>query len=635
MCGIAGILSVSSSGPRDLERALAAMVQSMDHRGPDAVGVWRVATEDGGAIRLGHSRLKVIDLSSAGSQPMTRDSLTVTYNGELTNYRELREELAAAGARFTTASDTEVLLAAWKQWGPQAIDRIDGMFAFALWDGAEQRLWLARDRFGIKPLYFASTVTTMAFASELRALLASGLVEPQLDERSLAHYLAYQTAPTPNTMIQDVRMIEPGHLMSVTTDGKMAAQRYWSLLEAAAAIPAVASADEAQQTTAALLDRAVRSHLAADVPLGMFLSGGIDSGALLSVLSETAAQARTFTVTLTGPSDADESAEARHTAKTFGSDHTEIQLSGDDMAAQLPDALAALDHPSADGMNTYIISRAVRARGITVALSGLGGDELFGGYPSFNRLAKVAPAARHLGRSPAAFKRATARALRSAGGGRTVLDKAATMIEGSGSVAELWPITRELFGSQDRERLLGAAAHRFPDACVALLAHAFHEWPHADLFAQVSFAESRLYMHDVLLRDADQMSMAHGLEVRLPLLDHRLAAFVVSLPAHMKRNGPKSLLVNSLRRPLPAGLVGRRKRGFTLPFDGWMRGPLRSFCEAQLGDRGLERRDLFQPGVVADVWSRFLAGSASVTWPRVWSLVALNAWLDRLHVRTS
>lgn len=637
MCGIAGILTFDSAETAPAVRAVAAMLPALEHRGPDGEGRWHSLTSSGSAVALGHKRLAIIDLSDGGRQPMARGAAAVTYNGEIYNYRALRDRLQAGGAAFTTESDTEVLLAAYERWGASALEHVDGMFAFGMWDSLQDRLLLARDRFGIKPLYYHRGPRHFVFASEVRALLASGFVQRALDVESLWHYLGYQTAPAPATLLQDVRMLEPGHLMEVRGDGRITGRRYWSLLQGGAREPpAAVSAPAAAVTVGTLLREAVESHMVSDVPVGVFLSGGIDSGALVSVLHSIGARPRTFTVGLADDRTADESAEARRVASAFGTDHTEIRLQAADLVEMLPDALAAVDHPSGDGVNTYVVSKAVRDQGLKVALSGLGGDEIFGGYPSFRRLQRLWPAARRWNQSPAALRRAAAGVLRRSGGGRVATDKAAAVLETDGSLAQMWPVTRQLFSVRDRLHILAArqAEPGTPaDAYTPLLTRAFEEAPEAGLWARISYAESRGYMHDVLLRDADQMSMAHGLEVRVPLLDHRLAAYVVALPDALKSAGraPKSLLVNSLPRPLPADLTRRPKRGFTLPFDSWMRGALQSYCGTQLGD--LDGRGLLQPGEATRLWSRFNQRVHGVTWSRVWALVALNAWLERHDVR--
>jgi asparagine synthase (glutamine-hydrolysing) len=491
-------------------------------------------------------------------------------------------------------------------------------------------LLLGRDRFGIKPLYFHRTPRRLVFASELRAVLASGLVPATLDETSVWHYVGYQTTPTPRTLIQDIRMLEPGHVLEVTAAGAVSDRRYWDLGHAASRQAIPKSLAAAQARTGELLTEAVKSHLVSDVPVGVFLSGGLDSSALLSALHASGTKAQTFTIAL-DEADLDESAAAAAVARQFGADHTEIRLRAGDLVDSLPHILDAMDHPSGDGVNTFIVAQAVRERGLKVALSGLGGDEVFGGYASFRRLAKLAGPAPMLRSAPLQIRRAAASAVRMTGRGSVASEKAAAVLESQGSIAEMWPITRQLFSAAARSELLSDRVPRAGDAYTAMLSRALSEDVAMEVFGQVSVAETRAYMHDVLLRDTDQMSMSHGLEVRVPMLDHRLAAYVVAVPDRWKAAGrlPKPLLTGCLELPLPRSVSAAPKRGFVLPFDAWMRGALRAFCERQLGEQGLEGRGLLRPGEARRLWSGFLERRPGITWGRVWTLVALNAWLER------
>jgi asparagine synthase (glutamine-hydrolysing) len=629
VCGIAGILAFEHSDQIDLGARLERMVRAIDHRGPDGVGSWSAPTSSGGRILLGHSRLAILDLTPAAAQPMERNRSVVTFNGEIYNFKDLRAELAGRGHQFRTSSDTEALLASMAEWGDDGLHRLSGMFAFGLWDGLTERLRLVRDRFGIKPLYYAIDNRALVFASEVRALLASGLVPGELDDEAVWHYLGYQTTPTPKTLIRGVRMLAPGETLDVTSDGTSRGRRYWGLLDAAAQEPMPASRHTAIRTIRERLHSAVREHLVSDVPVAAFLSGGVDSGALVSVLASVDVRPRTFTVSLADAA-LDESAGAAATARHFEADHTAIRLDGRDLAEELPEILGAVDHPSGDGINTYVVSREVSRHGLKVALSGLGGDEIFGGYDSFRRLRAASSPVAQIARVPAGVRRAAASMVRAAGRGAVGAEKAAAVLTGDGSLAEMWPVTRQLFSDAARRQMLAPHLRRTGDAYAAILQRAYDAAPSATFHARVSFAEARAYMHDVLLRDTDQMSMAHGLEVRVPLLDHRLASFVAALPDEWMTSGrPKSLLIESLERPLPEAIVGAPKRGFVLPFETWMRGSLRRFCELQLGEQGIDGRDLLVPGEGRRLWTRFLAGSPGVTWARVWALVALNAWLER------
>jgi asparagine synthase (glutamine-hydrolysing) len=342
-------------------------------------------------------------------------------------------------------------------------------------------------------------------------------------------------------------------------------------------------------------------------------------------------------VCLEESADTDESAAARLTANAFHCDHASIRIRGNDVVERLPALLSAVDHPSGDGLNTFLVAEAVRDHGLKVALSGLGGDELFGGYPSFRRLARLGAAAGPWRHAPGAVRRTAAALVRTAGSGRVLTEKAASALRTGGTLSELWPVTRQLFAPVWRRELIAArlVPRNENDAWPQMLAKAFADAPGAGVWQEISYAETRCYMHDVLLRDTDQMSMAHGLEVRVPLLDHRLASYVTSLPDAAKRDGPqpKALLLKSLEHPLPPRVSRGPKRGFTLPLDLWMRGPLKEFCAAQLDARGLEGRGVLADGHGLRLWSRFLARERGVTAGRVWPLVALNAWLDRHQVR--
>jgi asparagine synthase (glutamine-hydrolysing) len=641
MCGIAGGVFWGNQ-VRD-EAALAAvrkMVERLAHRGPDGKGVWRAGrTSDGPLVVLGHTRLAIIDTSNAGAQPMCAadESACITYNGETYNFGKLRSELERAGASFQSRSDTEVILRGYDVWGVDVLPRLRGMFAFGLWDAAEERLLLARDRLGIKPLYYFAADGFFLFASEVRALVATGLVPGRINPVALWHYLGYQSVPAPLTMIDGVRALEPGQWITVDARGRVASGEYWNMLTAACQSTDPSPSD-ARRQTADLLREAVSAHMVSDVPVGAFLSGGIDSSAVVALIRDAGHQPRTFSV---GFDDRafDETTYAELVARRFGADHTHIALRGADLLDRLPGALAAMDQPTGDGVNTYIVSSAVAERGLKVALSGLGGDEIFGGYPSFGRLGRVSDVARLWGRSPDRLRMLVGGAVRAVAGASVQGAKAAALVESDGSVASMFPVTRQMFSSGQRRALMPARVlHGIDpdDPYEQRLARAFERAPAASVFAQISYAEARTYMHDVLLRDTDQMAMAHALEVRVPLLDHELVEHVMRLPDRIKGpNGAaaKRLLVESLDGLLPDEIVRRPKQGFTLPFDRWMRGPLRAFCEEHLGDRGLGGCNLLEPVAVRRLWESFLAGARDVSWSRLWTLVTLDVWLDRNNLQ--
>ncbi|HEY7473370.1 MAG TPA: asparagine synthase (glutamine-hydrolyzing) [Vicinamibacterales bacterium] len=644
MCGIAGGLFWNSEmGRGGREASVRRMVLALAHRGPDGEGVVRCETpsraESNATVILGHRRLSIIDLTDRASQPMVspRAPVWLTYNGEIYNFRDVRRELQARGRTFHSGSDTEVILQGYEEWGASVVERLRGMFAFALWDGATQRLWLARDRMGIKPLYVYRGNGYVLFASEVRALLASGLVPRTLDRVALDQFLAYQSVPEPRTLVRDVRMLAPGQIVRVGADGRQVARRYWDLLDAAASKIA-ASPAESRRRVRELLEESTALHLVSDVGVGVFLSGGIDSGAIAALVRQAGVVPKTFSVAFTG-TDYDESPYARAMARSLQTTHTEISLGEADILAQIPQALASVDHPSGDGTNTFVIARAVREAGLKVALSGLGGDEFFGGYPSFRRLRRVAALAAAWRHSPAFMRRVAGRAVRTLGGSSVASVKTAAVLESDGTLPQTFPLLRQLFPERQRLELLGPeiveVSRHQGDPYVYLLQRTLDREADLDLMSLVSYAEARTYMHDVLLRDTDQMSMCHGLEIRVPLLDHRLVEYLMSLPESAKtgHGPPKPLLTGSLDRALPAYCVDRPKRGFVLPLDEWMRTSLRSLCEEQLGPHGLDGRDIFRPAAVPSVWRSFLTGKPRTTWSRPWALVTLNHWLERTGVR--
>jgi asparagine synthase (glutamine-hydrolysing) len=634
MCGIAGGLFWGADASRDDAAAVVrSMTRALAHRGPDGEGVWvhDALAAGGPVVAFGHRRLAIIDPSAAGAQPMAAGPSVITYNGEVFNFATLRGELEVAGELCRSRSDTEVVLRSYLVWGRRVFDRLRGMFALGVWDAAHGRLTLARDRFGIKPLYYAEGPDFFLFASELRALLASGRIARRLDRIALQQFLGYQSVPPPRTLIAGVRQLPPGHYLDIAHGTPAAPRRYWDLL--AAARPRHGSARQCREQVRELLDDAVRSHLVSDVPVGLFLSGGIDSAAIAMLMAAQGVQPQSFSVAMTEAAF-DERSHARAVAAASGADHREIELSIDEVRDAVPAALARMDHPSGDGINTFVISEAVRQHGYKVALSGLGGDELFGGYPSFRRIPGARRWLERWGHAPRPLRRVAARVVGSLEGFSPAVGKTSAVIETDGSLARVWPITRQVFTEHHRAQLL-ASGDEAGDPYVDLLTQAFDESPGADLMAKISYAESRTYMHDVLLADTDQMSMAHGLEVRVPLLDHPLAEYVVGLPEYRKQQPggtPKPLLVDALEGLLPSSIVNRPKHGFTLPFPVWMRGPLRGFCEARLGPDGLGGRAEFCSKAVRAVWKDFLASRTGGRWTRVWLLVALATWLERQDI---
>lgn len=638
MCGIVGAF-VTEPGRIDLRSVVEEMRRNLTHRGPDDYGLF--ATGDG-RCALAHTRLAILDLSAAGHQPMstTDGRFWIVFNGEIYNFRELRRELAQSGETFVSHSDTEVILRLYERYGADSLHRLRGMFAFAVWDAWQQKLFIARDRLGIKPLYYYVGEGKVIFSSEVRAILASELVPRQIDPIALNEYLAYQSVPSPRTMIKGVNALLPGTWMTIDASGAVEECKYWDLLQDSSTEARAADKQVILRRTGELLREAAELHMVSDVPLGVFLSGGIDSSAIVALISELGYTPRTFSVIFT-ESNYDESVYAREVATLFRTEHTEISLTEGAMLERLPDALAAMDQPTGDGVNTYIVSHAVKNAGVTVALSGLGGDEFFVGYPSFLQLEKAVKYLRPLNFLPASMRKMAAHVVEIAGGKSIRASKAASMIGGDSSLAAMYPVFRQVLLPPKRRLLLNRQwkkiIEEWADPYIDLLQIAYQKSGNAETFAQISYAEGRTYMHDVLLRDTDQMSMAHALEVRVPLLDHKLVEYVMGVPDIYKRpNGtPKTLLIASLGDLLPRDIVHRPKQGFTLPFANWMRGEMREFCETRLNAKRIDSRGIFDAGQVDKLWQEFLSSSHKVSWTRLWLLVALEEWLEHNRVNCS
>jgi len=625
MCGLAGIVSLGGEASKVLD-AVGRMTDAMRHRGPDD-GAMRLLSDAAPVVAFGHRRLSIIDLSANGQQPMTdaASGTSIIFNGEIFNFRALRAELQAHGHVFQTLTDTEVILRGYLAWGEHVVARLNGMFAFAIWDGRNRGVLLARDALGVKPLYVHEVAGKISFASEVRALLASGGVERRLDLDGVRSYLAYGSVQHPLTLVRGVRSLAPGHLAWVR-EGAMLVRPFWTLpLTRDGEAPRQLSLPAIREA----LVEAVQSQLVADVPLGAFLSGGIDSSAIALLMREGgASDVRTFNVCFADAAY-DERTFARRAAEAAGAVHHDIEFGVDEFHDQLPTALAAYDQPSVDGVNTWFISRAVRAAGLTVALAGVGGDELFVGYGGFAkaRRAEWATNLSHL--APKPVRIAIGKRMQRLGWSEG-LRKAGALLS---TPLPAYFSVRRVFGPVVADRLL-APEHRdggvetWTAIQLASLDDALHS---SDPINRISALELRTYMLSTLLRDTDQMSMAHALEVRVPLIDQSLVEVILPLPGESKlsRTTPKPLLVDPLNGMIPDECVHRPKRGFTLPYAEWLRqGAGAEAVEARLGSRdGLGPLDRHQVDLMR---ADFRDGR--VGWSRVWGLFVLADWCARHEI---
>ncbi len=621
MCGINGILGIS--GIDDPKAVVSRMNDKLDHRGPDAAGTFL-----GEDLVLGHRRLSIIDLSDAGNQPFSDEEarLTLVFNGEVYNYRELRDQLSDYS--FRTGTDTEVILAAYKKWGTDCLDHFNGMFALAIWDAGARQLMIARDRMGIKPLYYSWQGSRLIFSSEIRSLLASDLIPRKLDKAALVDYLRYQTVHAPATIVENVNVLMPGHRM-IIADGEYQMERWWNM--AAAATPVSGSRKEILQNVREKLTRSVELRMRADVPFGAFLSGGIDSSAIVGLMAEVSdAAISTFSVTF-NEREFSEAPFAELIAKRFNTDHHEIRLTPDRFKELIPDALAAMDHPSGDGPNTYVVSKVTRDAGITMALSGLGGDELFAGYDIFTRAVSLLDK-RWVMSFPKFIRRFGGEIMKSVKPSVASDKTAAILTEDYLELEYFYPHNRLVFDERTVRSVLRSgklpkyAPHRF------LLEELAYGTPGFSLpfLSKVSLAEIGTYLQNVLLRDTDQMSMAHALEVRTPFLDHHLVSYTLGVPDPERfPHTPKKLLTDALDPLLPREIIDRQKMGFTLPWDHWMKNEMKPFCEDHL--KALGQRPWINPQGTDALWKRFLGGDPKVSWSRLWHLIVLEHWLQSNH----
>ena len=623
MCGICGTFSHKYDGREMVAKMCAAMI----HRGPDDSGIYFQAP-----ACLGMTRLSIIDLSAAGHQPMSNEDGTIwlVFNGEIYNFQELRVQLVSRGHAFRSQTDTEVLIHLYEELGRDCIHRLRGMFAFALWDSKRQELWLARDRLGIKPLYCAEVGGMFLFASELKALLATGYIATELNPEAVDHYLSFGAVPSPLTIMRSIRCLPPAHVLAISEKG-VREERYWQL----DFTPLGGYPNEFYiQRTRELLEESTRLHQVSDVPLGAFLSGGIDSSAVVALMSRiTDRPVRTFSIGFDeGPAHLNELSHAQQVAQALGTHHTETIVRGQDVLDALSHIFRHMDQPTVDGINSYFVSRAAR-QGVTVALSGLGGDELFGGYPGFTRVPRLMPYVRVWDYLPSSARHLLERwsgRLSALAGGETPLRRLRGLVQLEGPAAA-YAGTRVYFWPAEKEQLYTPEFRARPDGSVNSI-----EWLNRYLDSaeehpvqQVTRLELHSYMSEMLLRDTDCMSMAHSLEVRVPVVDHKLVEFAVRIPPEIKlANGAKSLLVEAVRDLLPPETLNRPKHGFEFPMGCWMRSALVEFVEATLlqDDEGLE--EIVEGRALRAEWDAFRSGRSLGT--RVWLLVALAGWLQSL-----
>jgi asparagine synthase (glutamine-hydrolysing) len=628
MCGIAGV--VDNQQRAESSAATERMIAALLHRGPDSHGVQNL-----GPCVLGNTRLAIVDLSERGHMPMCNEDSTVwiTYNGECYNAAELRPSLIALGHRFRSTTDTEVVVHLYEEYGDRCVEKLRGMFAFAIWDVRRRKLLLARDRLGIKPLYYNYSPGSqrLLFASEIKGLLASQEVARKIEPSAIRAFLQLGHVPPPWTAIQGVKPLEPGHL-GIWQDGNFQTNPYWRLPSSNGHRP-----DRPEQTAANLREillRSSREQLMSDVPVALFLSGGTDS-AVLGALMKSAGSTSLTALTIGFEEDSfDESQQSQQTAQALGIPQRTIRLPASRMGESLDHALWAMDQPTVDGLNAYWISKAAAEAGFKVALSGQGGDELFGGYAShewFERFSRVANWLRPVSHIA----------------GSRLLDRK--------SFPFRWRKLSYLFGADDpfvaaqlavRVQFLESDVCNIlnpalaPPSSVSEAADCIRGWAEqtscTDLRERIAFVDFPAHLEARLLRDGDAMSMAHSLEVRPVMLDHTVVEHVLSLPPSIRLQ-KKRLLLDATRECMPdslySDLLARPKRTFTFPFSRWISGDLRPKIEAALDPDRLSAVGVLNPDAVARLWKRYLENPAAVGWSRVWTIFVLARWCEIMQVK--
>lgn len=648
MCGVVGIVGELNDHNRN---AVRRMTDALAHRGPDSSGYWNSSLDDRGrGCMLGHRRLSIIDLSRAADQPMTDRvgdaAHTLVFNGEIYNFKDLRRELESDGQSIQSTGDTAVMLRLLAIEGPDAVRKLRGMFAFGLWDDGARRLVLARDPLGMKPLYVCRNRDrdgqwSLLFSSEVRSILASGLLgRPRLDRRALASVIWNGFVVGPATAVEGIESLKPGELRVVDSDGDVTRrEQYWRM-------PGGDRKGEIDgQELRDIVAESVKLHLISDVPLGIFLSSGIDSSAVANLAQKASAEpVHTFTLSFEEP-EYDEGAQARRIAHAIGARHHEIRLSEQQFAASLDTAVDTLDQPTFDGLNSYYISRAVRDAGLTVALVGTGGDELFGGYSSFHALPMMLRWTRRTPLIPVRAKllaaQVVARLLPATRGSnippQTRWAKFPDMVRAGDDLLALYQLAYALFLPDFQGRLLIDAdclAQMKSGLSVDVLESLGEETAGHSPLSAVSVFEQRLFLGERLLRDTDAASMAVSLETRLPLVDAAVMEAVSRLTDRQRYFpvGRKLMLRQTGLSGLDPALFDRPKRGFVLPFDRWIRRSLGKAMDETMRDGSLARDIGLNGDAVARLWSAFQNGAPGLYWSRVWVLFILIRWCHRHRV---
>ena len=617
MCGINGVYNHQSL--TDVENKVKQMNSLTKHRGPDFTDIYLDST-----VCLGHNRLAIIDLDSKSNQPFISndENLVLVYNGEIYNFLDLKKQLSKS-YKFKTESDTEIIIAAYNTWGIEMVYKFNGMFSFALWDKTNEELFLCRDRFGIKPLYYLEINQSIIFSSSLKAIKSVYLKDLNVKEDDLLDFIQYGTVHQPNTILERVKSVPRASFLKISNQETKIFE-YWNLFENTILSKPV---KEPLKNVEKLILESVENRLISDVPYGIFLSGGIDSSILVAAASKVSNQnTNTFSVVFK-EKGFDERKFSRMMASKYKTNHFELELNPDDILHQIEEPFKFMDHPSVDGINTFFISKQIHQKGFKMALSGAGSDELFAGYPVFKQVFELENKKWLYSFPPQ---------LRNLFGKLLIKQKQSLKSEKMAEILNLkllqlpyfYPIFRKIFTNDAISKLTdnrNISYENYPFKWGLSEIDSKKRGSSYPLISKISALEIETYLQNVLLRDADQMGMANSLEIRVPFLDHNLVEYVLSLPNELKYpSSPKKLLIDSTNGWIPDEIIHRKKMGFVLPWENWMKNELRFFCEESI--LNLDYYSAFNMGRVNSLWKDFLNGKPNVNWIQVWSLVVLGKW---------
>ena len=601
MCGIAGIIRLNTNNGR-LEAKIEKMQTALKHRGPDDAGIY-ISTDKQAA--LAHTRLSILDLSAAGHQPMstTDNRYHITFNGEIYNFQELRENLISQGEKFHSQTDTEVILKLYQRIGSDCVQHLRGMFAFGIWDDLEKTCFLARDHLGIKPLYYYQLGTTLVFASELRAVLASGLPAINMSVEGLYGYLTTGSVPEPYTLIADIHCLSAGNWL-YWQNGNITKKQYWQINFT----PEKISPPEAREIVRKALLDSIQHHFISDVPVGIFLSGGIDSTTILGLATQTQkSQLSTYSITF-AESEFNEGELAQKIANHFGAKHTEYQVTSSFAKTILPDFLAAIDQPSIDGFNTFCVSKVAHDHGMKVVLSGLGGDEIFGGYQSFQKVPQMVEWSKKLNILP--FLRTGLGIGLESWGNSPRIKRFGDFLTQTPSFASAYGTFRGIFSHEEACMIINQLSISTPILpCLARGGLGWGSTPEDE----VSFLELSCYMRNQLLRDSDVMSMNWGLELRVPFVDKNLLEAVAPIPSNIRLAQGKKLLTQAITE-IPDWVINRPKKGFSFPFESWMNSEFGDYFDNVHQNLNIPLNIPLKP------------------WYRRWSLAILHHWWEQINL---